>query len=346
VDVTAPGYKFAINMHKAPQRHPGVEESGVGKLLVQAGAAGGDARFETATQASLRTGLHGKADTAHRPVTSAGYRTADHGMLREQVYSAIRQLDAGALPAGRFRERMAALGMPIPPVAERLLHNYDTNGKADFSRFVRAFEDAFAERTVAAVGGEAAMVEGSGDAPLTASGAAADVSPSAPFAHDSTSAGTYRSARAAAQAERSHGDILGWQGEAAQNAEVREGTGASRRRHVTDRRLYDKESPALDIMSVQDQARFGATGRSDAIMGTAPDLRPSRRAVADARYRTAGNITAWAGGDFGPEGGVGSGGGAAAASSGGYGAPQAQGQPQARPGTAAPRYDGRAPWDR
>ena len=61
--------------------------------------------FETHMQATLRTGLYGKADD-HVPPTSAGYGSGGEdgssgsGALRRAVYAAIRSLDAGALSAG------------------------------------------------------------------------------------------------------------------------------------------------------------------------------------------------------------------------------------------------------
>jgi hypothetical protein len=81
-----------------------------------------DSRFESATQAAQRTGLYGKGDVEHRPITSAGYRTVDGGLLREQVHAAIRQLDAGSWTTRQFRDHMATLGLPsLPPAVERQL---------------------------------------------------------------------------------------------------------------------------------------------------------------------------------------------------------------------------------
>jgi len=87
---------------------------------------------ETSARALLKTGL---------PITSAGYHTADQGLLREQIYSCVRQLDQGRLPASGFRERLKALGVVMPPEAQRLLSMYECNGRVDFTKFVRSFED-------------------------------------------------------------------------------------------------------------------------------------------------------------------------------------------------------------
>jgi len=101
-----------------------------------------DARFESSTQAAQRTGLWGKGD-AHRPSTSAGYGTLDRGLLREQVYSAVRTLDAGDVTVRQFRARMADLGIELPPAVERLLQGYSYGGGAAFPVFVKAFEGFF-----------------------------------------------------------------------------------------------------------------------------------------------------------------------------------------------------------
>ena len=85
------------------------------------GGLGPDARFESSTQASLRTGLYGRGDTAHRPVTTGGYRTTDGGLLREQVSSAFRLLDAGQLTSSAFYARLQDLGVPVPRGLSKLV---------------------------------------------------------------------------------------------------------------------------------------------------------------------------------------------------------------------------------
>ena len=73
-------------------------------------------------QATLRTGLYGKADETVPP-TSAGYGEAEGGggSLRRGVYAAIRELDAGALSASAFRDRILALGIQPTFAVDKLL---------------------------------------------------------------------------------------------------------------------------------------------------------------------------------------------------------------------------------
>lgn len=126
-------------------------ESGAGRLLRASGGPDDlptDARFESTTQATQRTGLYGKSDALHRPPTSAGYRTADRGLLREQIHSAVRLLDGGRINSRQFRARLTDIGVDLPPSAERMLQTYDGNGKVDFPRFVRAFEDFLDAKTM------------------------------------------------------------------------------------------------------------------------------------------------------------------------------------------------------
>lgn len=152
-------------------------ESGAGRLLRASGGPDDlppDARFESTMQATQRTGLYGKADATHRPPTSAGYRTADRGLLREQIHSAVRLLDGGRINSRQFRARLTDIGVDLPPAVDRLLQTYDSNGKVDFPRFVRAFEDFLDARTVP---DPAAAVDASPAVPVCA---AAAVSGSAP----------------------------------------------------------------------------------------------------------------------------------------------------------------------
>ncbi len=131
-------------------------ESGVGKSLwgpaKGVGYAGEqdlpDTRFESVTQANARAGLGGAYASA-RPKTSAGYSTADHGLLREQVYGIIRQLDQGTLTTKGFASQLNRLGVGVPPAVAVLLQKYDSNGSATFKQFVSAFQDYFAERAAA-----------------------------------------------------------------------------------------------------------------------------------------------------------------------------------------------------
>jgi hypothetical protein len=206
------------------------DESGVGKLL-SPHKLNPDYRFESSTQESQRLGLHGKEDSSHRPATSAGYRTEDHGLLREQVYSAVRQLDSGRISTKVFRERLFALGISVPISVEKLIQVYDCNGRADFGKFIRAFEDFFASHPVLSRPGTTATEDASSpsgpgsrlsaitrEQMLARDGYAGPVRPSNPyeasqdqttFAEGNTSGGTFYSTHVDGL-QRGHGDILGW----------------------------------------------------------------------------------------------------------------------------------------
>lgn len=82
------------------------------------------------------------------PLTSAGYNTRDNGLVREQIYSSIRQLDQGSLTSKDFRLRLQQLGMELPQAAKTLLAHYESNGRVDFKDFVRAFEPYFRRSTI------------------------------------------------------------------------------------------------------------------------------------------------------------------------------------------------------
>jgi hypothetical protein len=295
----------------------------VGAIVFAGGgdAPGPDSRFDTANQAAARGGLYGKADTTHRPTTSAGYRTSDGGLIREQVYAAVRQLDAGRMTGAGFRERLAALGVPVPVGVDKLIAVYENNGKADFGRFVRAFEEYFAAATrpgaePAPAGGtpRGAPAGGFGGSaiprealtshddradlaspirPATAYRATADAER---FTAGSTSGGAFYSPHIA-PLQRGHGDILGWSspptaGEAEQ---------AARGRGRPNRTLYDTHSPALDIVSVAGRERLALSSSGWHASPTSErEVREvhSRRHLAEARYRDSGPILGWgAGGD-------------------------------------------------
>lgn len=101
-------------------------------------------RFETEAQHASLTGI-GQPDV---PLTSAGYQTADKGLIREQLYSLIRQLDQGAITIAAFRQHLNTMGIPVPPRANRHLQQYAANGRVNFKEFVMAFEDYLQDATV------------------------------------------------------------------------------------------------------------------------------------------------------------------------------------------------------
>ena len=61
----------------------------------------------------------------------------------------IRQLDRSELDTASFRLRLKLLGCEVPAEVDRLLTEYDANGRATFKDFVRAFEKYFAARAAA-----------------------------------------------------------------------------------------------------------------------------------------------------------------------------------------------------
>eukprot|EP00943_MAST-04B_sp_MAST-4B-sp1_P008671 g8671.t1 len=100
--------------------------------------------FDTTYELAAAEGLQRKDG----PLTSAGYDTRDNGLVREQIYSSIRQLDQGGLTARDFRTRLAQLGLKMPHEAKRLLTHYESNGRVAFKDFVQAFEPYFQSCTV------------------------------------------------------------------------------------------------------------------------------------------------------------------------------------------------------
>ena len=77
-----------------PRLHTPQDSTGAARLLASSGGGGlaPDDAFETAAQASERVGLYGPGRAElHRPVTSAGYRTEDGGLLRQQVRGSGRR---------------------------------------------------------------------------------------------------------------------------------------------------------------------------------------------------------------------------------------------------------------
>ena len=65
-----------------------------------------------------------------------------------QIYSCVRQLDAGSITVRGFRARLSALNVPVPLSVEKLLTNFESHGRVDFPKFVRAFEDYFHAVTI------------------------------------------------------------------------------------------------------------------------------------------------------------------------------------------------------
>jgi hypothetical protein len=142
-----------------------------------------DHHFETTTQIFSASALKDKG----LPITSAGYHTKDKGLIREQIYSCVRQLDQGKLTSKTFRKRLQALGVEMPPEAQRLLSMYEYNGSVDFNKFVRSFENYLNTATI-----HAPIAQVHGKRPQTA-----------PVMHKGHA---YHPV-----ASTNHGDIISWQ---------------------------------------------------------------------------------------------------------------------------------------
>lgn len=213
--------------------------------------------------------------------------------------------------------------MSIPPAVEKLVQVYEARGKADFGRFVRAFEEYFAAHApppeaggAGAVAGVAAMapagVAGAthardGRSFGTATGvgaafgspAAAGTGSGTTGAPASPTGSVGSSAAASATGSRTTTvtgrDILGWTTAATSDEAEQQARG----RRVPDRTLFDTHSPSLDIMSVQERRHLShsAGGLATLTMASADAaaLHHSRRRMDDARARDHGSITSWAG---------------------------------------------------
>lgn len=122
-------------------------------LVDDADKARDDARWESLAQSTARETMRGAAaegltssgvnsmGAVAVPHSRAGHGLPDKGLLREQVYSLVRQLDKGMLTASGFRSRAAQMQIDIPSAVQKLLQDFEANGRADFSRFVRGFEE-------------------------------------------------------------------------------------------------------------------------------------------------------------------------------------------------------------
>ena len=80
----------------------------------------------------------------------------------------IRLLDRGGIDTDEFRIRLNKLGCEMPAEVDRLLVEYQGNGRATFKTFVRAFEKYFTERAAKAAAKQQARNgsgSGGGDGP-------------------------------------------------------------------------------------------------------------------------------------------------------------------------------------
>jgi len=95
-------------------------------------------RMETHNTRQFRAGLGMRENP--RPHSQHGEA---HVMLRETIYSAIRELGAGRQTSVAFRHRLETLGVRMPRAAEVELKAYERSGRLKFNVFVRAFDEFF-----------------------------------------------------------------------------------------------------------------------------------------------------------------------------------------------------------
>ena len=237
------GFRFDRELNRKGRGDTGAREmadSGAGALLYPGGggAPGGPPaqaaheRFESHGQRTGREGLHGPAAAAHRPATSAGYGTSDGDATRRALHEALRLFSAGGCSGAQLRARLAGLGAhPLPPAADKALRDAERPGGAlDFGRAARAFEDFLAGATTPAPRAEAPaqepppsarggvsradmLLRGPADLGRPARPAAYAATPDLPtFTRNNTVSGKFYSTHVPPDM-RSHGDIVGWQGE-------------------------------------------------------------------------------------------------------------------------------------
>jgi hypothetical protein len=144
-DAIAPRSKGALRLAPGTTESKGVAAALTDRVV----AVDSLSRFESVTSANARMGLGGNVASAV-PVTSAGYQSRAGDILRQQLYSLVRQLDAASIDVWEFRARVARLGIEIPASAEKLIADFCATGKADFGKFVRAFDVVIAALPIAA----------------------------------------------------------------------------------------------------------------------------------------------------------------------------------------------------
>jgi len=270
----------------------GLRSAGVaGALFDDVADISAKSRFESTASSTARRGLGGDSAAAG-PVTSAGYGSSTGALVRQQLYSLVRQLDSGAIAIPEFRDRLSRLGVGVPLSAEKLLADFAANGKADFGRFVRSFDDEIARLPVVVAAAAAASSEsgshGAGSRPSSAAASVAAAAAASAAAHHG------RRRAVGGQAVRGHGDIVSWHDAHVTPEEEAESLRMDglRPRMSRDRHIYDDRAPPRDIVA---WTRDGA----------APPGRPdSRRAPGPSHIasRTAGDFIGWAAEPQGPKG--------------------------------------------
>lgn len=238
-------------------------------------------RFESAASSSARRGLGG-AVASSGPLSSAGYDSSAGALIRQQLYSLVRQLDAGAVSVGGFRDRMASLGVGVPAPVEKLLADFSANGKADFAKFVRAFDSVIASLPASRSDSRAA----------SAAHSVASPGRGEPSYEDEDGQAHVRGRRhASGKAVRGHGDIVSWEGATLTPEEVADSMRKEglRPRLQRDRNLYDGRSAGRDIVAWSAEQDPAASAAQQAAHG------PSRRARGPQHIasRNAGDFITW-----------------------------------------------------
>ena len=75
--------------------------------------------------------------------------SSEQRVVRQQVFAAIRKMDAGELSASQFKDRMMQIGIELPPDIFKLLIDHQSSGAATFNTFASAFESCWKSVTQA-----------------------------------------------------------------------------------------------------------------------------------------------------------------------------------------------------
>ncbi|GMH53862.1 hypothetical protein TrRE_jg1605, partial [Triparma retinervis] len=100
---------------------------------------GADKTLHSTSKMQMLEGL-GEAHTAATGVN------CEQKMLKQQIFSLVRKMDAGEISATIFQDKLFTMGFEIPVTVLQLLKNYDSSGKVNFKEFIRAFERYFDSR--------------------------------------------------------------------------------------------------------------------------------------------------------------------------------------------------------
>jgi Ca2+-binding EF-hand superfamily protein len=68
-------------------------------------------------------------------------------MLKQQIFSLVRKMDAGEITATIFQDKLFTMGFEIPNSVVQLLKNFESSGKVNFKEFIGAFDKYFDARS-------------------------------------------------------------------------------------------------------------------------------------------------------------------------------------------------------